>query len=520
MQRGNILYTLTSSVNVQAGKLTYIFWQKSVNYQQPENVSFATTTNKRLRNTSDITAKELSNRQIQKYCELEQLQEGEITKCGKLGSGGQGTVCAGTLKTNDKTTNIIIKEGYADDIEYETQVSFDLLNKAKDNLANDGNLISSQEGFANVVFQQKINNQHIQKRINGVDGRNAIGNIYGSQSTRIDLYNTETGQPNNVKQSLMLAQQLLNGVHAIHKQGMIHGDLKPENIMIETTDNNELTLKIIDLGLAAKQGEDHIGYSNNAAPEVKNNKQCKARTTADIYSTGTILCELLFGKYYDHFHDLFCYRRVAKSIRKLYGEPVEEIVSTNIITKSAISINEIPKWLQRILQQANKKSDGKQLYPPAIYQAIENLIVRMCAFDPNDRPSTQYCLAVLNDLALCDHDAICNDTTGKIKPMVVGTTLQAIQLISDLNELNKKAELTTEEQETQEVLVYNLGRDFVIKNNTIRTNIYDAIDTVKRGKTLDKNQIKNLECINAHMLILSELKNKLTNISTQRNIRT
>lgn len=104
--------------------------------------------------------------------------------------------------------------------------------------------------------------------------------------------------------------------------------------------------------------------------------------------------------------------------------------------------------------------------------------------------------------------------------MVVGTTLQALKLISDLNELNKKAELTTEEQETQEVLVYNLGRDFVIKNNTIRTNIYDAIDTVKRGKTLDKNQIKNLECINAHMLILSELKNKLTNISTQRNIRT
>ncbi len=152
-------------------------------------------------------------------------------------------------------------------------------------------------------------------------------------------------------------------------------------------------------------------------------------------------------------------------------------------------------YLRNLLQEANRLSDVENLYPPAIYNAIEDLIVRMCAIEPNDRPSAQYCLAVLNDLALCNHDAICNDTTGKIKPMVVGTTLQAIQLISDLNELNKKAELTPKEKETREVLIYNLGRDFEIESEKNKKEISDAISIVGSGVTLNEGQVTRLKQI-------------------------
>ncbi len=459
---------------------------------------------------------ELSAKQelLERYCGLEQLTEGKITKGEELGSGGQGTIYEGTLETNGKTTNIIIKEDITDadidtdidGVEHETRASSELMNKAKANLIKGDNLISSQEGFANVVFQQEINGQHVQRKVTGVDGRKAIGNIKNEESKdatdeRIDLYKTETGRPKNIHQPLMLARQLLNGVHAIHEQGKIHGDLKPQNIMLEQTKETvtlddgskkqtEVTnLEIIDLGLAVKQGENYIGYSSNAAPEVKyscnHNTICKARTTADIYTANTILCELLFGRYDEHFHELFYRARVAENIKREYNE------STKKITQ-----NEIPKWLKRLLQKANELPNGEQLYPPAIYQAIEDLIVRMCAINPEDRPSAQYCLAVLNDIALCT-EAMQNGIKIE-KPMITGTTLQATQLISGLNELNKKAELTPKEKETREVLIYNLQRNFCVDESQQALIEQTKQATLSRMKTELKGLKDKLGSLDVH----------------------
>lgn len=47
-------------------------------------------------------------------------------------------------------------------------------------------------------------------------------------------------------------QQILEGMHYVHKQNIVHLDLKPENIVCVDTTGTQV--KIIDFGLASKLG--------------------------------------------------------------------------------------------------------------------------------------------------------------------------------------------------------------------------------------------------------------------------
>ncbi|MCC7005452.1 MAG: protein kinase [Ottowia sp.] len=91
---------------------------------------------------------------------------------------------------------------------------------------------------------------------------------------------------------LMLAQQLVDALHHIEKQGMCHADLKPENIML----SDDGKLKIIDLGLAVPRTSlisNMKGTHHYMAPEIilANNDFAKV----DSYAMGNILLELLTG---------------------------------------------------------------------------------------------------------------------------------------------------------------------------------------------------------------------------------
>jgi serine/threonine protein kinase len=52
------------------------------------------------------------------------------------------------------------------------------------------------------------------------------------------------------KMALEIASQIAIGLAAIHEQNLVHRDIKPTNIMVSLKDEDLLTAKIIDLGLA------------------------------------------------------------------------------------------------------------------------------------------------------------------------------------------------------------------------------------------------------------------------------
>ena len=95
----------------------------------------------------------------------------------------------------------------------------------------------------------------------------------------------------STSQLKQILSELLEAVEYIHAKQIVHGDIKPQNILI--TDNGS-HVKLIDFSMADADAftAKNIGYSNAyAAPEQKNGLPTDCRT--DIYAIGLII-QLLF----------------------------------------------------------------------------------------------------------------------------------------------------------------------------------------------------------------------------------
>lgn len=103
-----------------------------------------------------------------------------------------------------------------------------------------------------------------------------------------------------------LACPALLGLEAIHRAGIVHRDISPENMMVTRDDLGNERIKIIDLGVA-KQWNDpaedqtrtgiFVGKFKYCSPEqlgmLKEGERIDGR--ADIYSFGLVLYEMLTG---------------------------------------------------------------------------------------------------------------------------------------------------------------------------------------------------------------------------------
>ena len=100
--------------------------------------------------------------------------------------------------------------------------------------------------------------------------------------------------------------QALKGLEAIHKVGIVHRDVSPENIMIARDEDGEETVKIIDLGIAKQWGDSSddktktgmfVGKWKYCSPEHLGmlSKEERIDGRADLYSYGIVLYEMLTG---------------------------------------------------------------------------------------------------------------------------------------------------------------------------------------------------------------------------------
>lgn len=100
----------------------------------------------------------------------------------------------------------------------------------------------------------------------------------------------EAGKPVDQKLILRIAEQVADGLRHASDEGMMHGDVKPENILI--TENR--TAKLVDFGLASVSGtasNEIWGTPFYIAPEKV--RRQKADHRADIYSLGGTLYHAL-----------------------------------------------------------------------------------------------------------------------------------------------------------------------------------------------------------------------------------
>ena len=99
-----------------------------------------------------------------------------------------------------------------------------------------------------------------------------------------------SGQPLPLSTAVSYFQQVIAGIEYMHSQGIIHGDVKLDNIMLQ-----ENTVKLIDFGSAFIQPatQQKLGTLLYAAPEALDNRY---EMRSDLWSRGVVFYTLLCGR--------------------------------------------------------------------------------------------------------------------------------------------------------------------------------------------------------------------------------
>ncbi len=139
-----------------------------------------------------------------------------------------------------------------------------------------------------------------------------------------------------------IIEQIAVGLRAFHRQEMIHQDLRPDNIMIDSTG----TVKIIDFGSTRVAGlseitsplnrDDILGTAQYSAPEYFLGEVGTPRS--DLFSLGVITYQMLSGKLPYGAHIARATTRAAQ--QKLNYQPVLDDERT------------IPAWIDEAIRKA------------------------------------------------------------------------------------------------------------------------------------------------------------------------
>jgi eukaryotic-like serine/threonine-protein kinase len=133
---------------------------------------------------------------------------------------------------------------------------------------------------------------------------------------------------------LRIATQIAEALDYAHRQGVVHQDIKPENIAVTSDSGN---VKVMDFGIARlRQEADGIGAASGEvagtphymSPEQIRGKDIDGRS--DLYSLGVLLYWLLSG------HTPFQTNNVNELLRKILHDPVPALKPLDPDTPDAL----------------------------------------------------------------------------------------------------------------------------------------------------------------------------------------
>jgi transcriptional regulator with GAF, ATPase, and Fis domain/tetratricopeptide (TPR) repeat protein len=105
-------------------------------------------------------------------------------------------------------------------------------------------------------------------------------------------------QPGDWRALAYVATQVVGGLEALHAAGVVHGDIKPSNVLVTAAGDGDASpgVRLLDFGLAVRAGtgEGHRGTPGFAAPELARGEA--AGVASDLYGLGAMLYALSTGR--------------------------------------------------------------------------------------------------------------------------------------------------------------------------------------------------------------------------------
>jgi serine/threonine-protein kinase len=168
----------------------------------------------------------------------------------------------------------------------------------------------------------------------------------------------------DAEEAIELSVQMLSGLEAAHELGIIHRDMKPENVFIVRPEGSLPLVKLLDFGMCRRQSgqpiDDHtltrvgtvVGTPEYMAPEQASGRR-DFDQRIDLYAVGVMLYEALTGT------------------RAFYG-PDARAVLVSVLARPLPSVRairpELPVALDRIVARAVERDPRARYRAAAEFQ--------------------------------------------------------------------------------------------------------------------------------------------------------
>jgi WD40 repeat protein len=194
------------------------------------------------------------------------------------------------------------------------------------------------------------------------DGREFVSMEYVDGGTLLALLRERAPLP--IPEATRIAAQFLAGLDAIHHAGLVHRDVKPENIMITRTGRALL----MDFGIAKGVTEDRLGTIAGTpaymSPEQLRGEAIDAR--ADIFAAGVTLAEMIApAGLRDHTTRQHVWDAVRNQPLQLFDSPWRRLLERAVAVRASdrySSAGELARALEEVPQRIEGAED-KQPYP-------------------------------------------------------------------------------------------------------------------------------------------------------------
>lgn len=184
----------------------------------------------------------------------------------------------------------------------------------------------------------------------------------------------ESGYIFSIRQIIDISLQLADALGTVHRAGIIHRDLKTENVMLLDTVTGRFSVKILDFGIAKFMDRTRDRTTKEGVivgtPEFMSPEQCYGQAVdhrADIYAFGILMFVMICNKL------PFEAETSLALLQKQAEEPTPRCVRPDH--------SEVPAELEAIVDKCLMKSPSER------YQSFEEVIVDLTAVQEGKRPS-------------------------------------------------------------------------------------------------------------------------------------
>ncbi len=139
-----------------------------------------------------------------------------------------------------------------------------------------------------------------------------------------------------------IAERILNALKYLHYQGVVHGDLKPQNIIVQPKQHMAV---LVDFGLAMKNSTKSSrsrGYTEYFAPPEQQARGVPLLPETDLYSLGTTMLYALSGKL-----DRVKARQIPAGVPDQLEDFIRELLRVEVLER--------PNWLKQDLCETIEK---------------------------------------------------------------------------------------------------------------------------------------------------------------------